>query len=362
MKLTALLVKNAKGGKHPLKPDEDYTNRDYKLFDGEGLFLLVKKNGNKHWRLKYRFLGKEKLLALGAYPLLSLQGAREAKLEAKRLIVGGIDPVAHKKSSKADAVRNVQNTFHIIAMEWYENRKDIWKRRYAQEVLKRLEEDIFPHLGKMPIKDIEPPLLLEVIRKIERRGALELAKRQLQKCGEIFRYAIATGRATRDPSNDIKEALMARKNERKLFKESGEKIENGLFDFTFEKDINNLEKNFALYLADNDAVTWWHRMVARQDYALQGWQRNKIYPDFIACANQNRLFVMETKGLQLKGNDDTEYKTRLFDLLTDYYHQPFDVGTLGLQADNSTEVSLHMLMEDNWEECVAGYIQSSNPY
>ena len=196
MKLTAIQVKNA-------KPQE----KDYKLFDGEGLFLLVKKNGNKHWRLKYRFLGREKLLALGAYPLLSLQDAREAKLQAKRLIAGGTDPVAHKKSNKEDAVRNVQNTFQAIALEWYENRKDIWKPRYADEVLKRLKEDIFPHIGKMPIKDIEPPLLLDVIRKIEKRGALELAKRQLQKCGEVFRYAIATGRGERDPSQDIKEAL-----------------------------------------------------------------------------------------------------------------------------------------------------------
>lgn len=146
--------------------------------------------------------------------------------------------------------------------------------------------------------------------------------------------------------------VMARQNERKLFKESGDKVENSLFEIVVEKDLNNLEKDFALYLADRDTVTWWHRMVARQDYALQGWQRNKIYPDFIACMNENRLFVMETKGLQLKGNDDTEYKTRLFDLLTDYYRQPFDIGTLGLQADDSTEISLHMLMEDTWPDDV----------
>ena len=127
MKLNARKVETA-------KPEE----KDYKLFDGEGLFLLVKKNGNKHWRLKYRFLGKEKLLALGPYPLLSLQDARETKLDAKRLIAGGIDPVAHKKSNKEDAVRNVQNTFQAIALEWHENRKDIWKPRYADDVLKRL--------------------------------------------------------------------------------------------------------------------------------------------------------------------------------------------------------------------------------
>ena len=202
MKLTAIQVKQAK-----------VKEKDYKLFDGEGLFLLVKKNGNKHWRLKYRILGVEKLLAIGPYPLISLQEAREAKTDAKKLIANGVDPVLVKQNNKDEAVRNVQNTFQAIALEWYDNRKGIWKERYAKDVLKRLEEDIFPQIGKMPIKDIEPPLLLDVIRKIEKRGAVELAKRQLQKCGEIFRYAIATGRAVRDPSNDIKEALKPVKTE-----------------------------------------------------------------------------------------------------------------------------------------------------
>lgn len=172
------------------------------------------------------------------------------------------------------------------------------------------------------------------------------------KSGDIVFRLITNGneKLNFEIAHELK--VMARQNERKLFKESGDKVENSLFEVVFEKDLNNLEKDFALYLSDSDAVTWWHRMVARQDYALQGWQRNKIYPDFIACMNENRLFVMETKGLQLKGNDDTEYKTRLFDLLTDYYHQPFDVGTLGLQADNSAEISLHMLMEDTWPDKV----------
>jgi hypothetical protein len=196
MKLSAIQVKQA-------KPKE----KDYKLFDGEGLFLLVKANGKKHWRLKYNFLKKEKLLALGAYPLFSLQEAREAKLDAKRLIASGVDPVAYKQEQKQDSIRNAENTFKSIAIEWFDNKKDSWTDRYANQLLKRLEDDIFPHIGNKPIKDIEPPLLLDVIRKIEKRGALDLSKRQLQKCGEIFRYAIATGRAVRDPSNDIREAL-----------------------------------------------------------------------------------------------------------------------------------------------------------
>lgn len=182
-------------------------DKQYKLADGGGLFLLVKPNGNKHWRLKYRIDRKEKLLAIGPYPLTSLGEARQARDDAKRLIAKGEDPVIHKQKVKHTVVRDAKNTFQAVALEWYENRKDSWSERYADGVIRRLEKDIFPEIGKMPIRDIEPPLLLNVIRKIENRGAQEIAKRQLQKCGEIFRYAIACGKAVRDPSRDIGGAL-----------------------------------------------------------------------------------------------------------------------------------------------------------
>lgn len=183
------------------------TEKQYKLADGEGLYLLVKSSGVKIWRMKYRFLGKEKTLTIGAYPLISLGEAREAKVKAKKLLHSGVDPMARKSATAIEAKENAANTFQTIAFEWYDNRKDRWKPRYAEEVLKRLKDDILPSLGSMPVRDIEPPILLEVIRKIEKRGAHELARRQLQKCGEIFRYAIAIGKATRDPSADIREAL-----------------------------------------------------------------------------------------------------------------------------------------------------------
>lgn len=176
------------------------------------LHLLVKKTGVKSWRLKYRFLGKEKLLTIGTYPIVSLLEAREEKVKAKRLIADNIDPVSHKREQKLATADNLENTFEAIALEWHENKRTVWTERYANQILDRLKDDIFPHIGKMPVKDIEPPALLEVIRKIEKRGALDLAKRQLQKCGEIFRYAIATGRGVRDPSRDIREALKPAKS------------------------------------------------------------------------------------------------------------------------------------------------------
>tara|TARA_R100000005_G_scaffold96726_1_gene86833 strand:- start:18554 stop:19708 length:1155 start_codon:yes stop_codon:yes gene_type:complete len=172
------------------------------------MYLEIRPNGSKYWRFKYRFVGKEKLLALGVYPETSLAEAREKLLQARKLLESGVDPSQDRKKKKALAKESAENTFEVLAWEWYANRKSRWRERYAEEIITRLEKDIFPEIGNIPIVEIEPPLLLQVIRKIENRGAYELAKRQLQKCGEIFRYAIATGKAIRDPSQDIKEALM----------------------------------------------------------------------------------------------------------------------------------------------------------
>lgn len=185
--------------------------KQYKLADGGGLYLLVKPNGNKHWRLKYRIHGKEKLLAIGPYPLTSLLEARQARDDAKRLLANGEDPVLHKKKVKQIIIRDAKNTFKAVALEWYEINKPKWSERYADGVLTRLETYIFPEIGNYPITEIEPPLLLQTIRKIENRPAIEIAKRQLQKCGEIFRYAIACGKCVRDPSSDIKGALRPQK-------------------------------------------------------------------------------------------------------------------------------------------------------
>ena len=187
--------------------------KQYKLADGGGLYLLVKPNGNKHWRLKYRIHGKEKLLAIGPYPLTSLLEARHARDDAKKLLANGEDPVLHKKKKKQVIIRDAKNTFQAVALEWYEINKSKWSERYADGVLTRLETYIFPEIGSYPITEIEPPLLLQTIRKIENRPAIEIAKRQLQKCGEIFRYAIACGKCVRDPSSDIKGALRPQKKE-----------------------------------------------------------------------------------------------------------------------------------------------------
>ena len=134
-----------------------------KLPDGQGLYLWVMPNGKKYWRFTYRIHEKQKTLALGVYPEVTLKEARNKRLEARKVVSNGKDPSLERKKTKAMAIVNAQNTFKAIAEEWYELKKDSWKPRYADEVIKRLKEDIFPEIGDYPIKEIEPPLLLQVI-------------------------------------------------------------------------------------------------------------------------------------------------------------------------------------------------------
>lgn len=187
------------------------SKKSIKMADGGGMYLEVMPNGSKYWRLKYRYNGKEKRLALGVYPIVSLKQAREKRDEAKELLADNKDPSLEKKKKKALSKQSAVNTFEEIAREWHDNNKSKWSERYADGIMTRLETYIFPEIGSYPITEIEPPVLLQTIRKIENRPAIEIAKRQLQKCGEVFRYAIATGRAVRDPSFDIKGALKPQK-------------------------------------------------------------------------------------------------------------------------------------------------------
>lgn len=185
------------------KPKE----RPYKMADSGGLYLLVNPSGSKLWRLKYRFLGKEKLLALGSYPLISLAEAREARDNAKKIHASGKDPIHDKHIKKDAAIRNAQNTFKVIALEWYENQIGKWSRSHALNVMRRLEIDIFPYIGTRPIADIDAPELLKVLRRIEERGSLHVTDKVKQICGQIFRYGIATGKCQRDISADLRGAL-----------------------------------------------------------------------------------------------------------------------------------------------------------
>ncbi len=196
MALTAIQVKTTKA-----------TDKPQKLTDGGGMYLLVQPNGAKYWRLDYRFAGKRKTLAIGVYPDISLLEARERRDAARKILANGADPGEIKKVKKAAAVALTENCFEMVAREWFSKHAPNWRENHSDKIIRRLEVDIFPWLGARPIGEITAPELLDTIRRIESRGALETAHRALANCGQVFRYAIATGRAQRDTAADLRGAL-----------------------------------------------------------------------------------------------------------------------------------------------------------
>jgi integrase len=193
-------IRNAKSREKP-----------YKLADGGGLFLLVNANGSKYWRMKYRYAGKEKLLALGVYPDVTLKQARKKREDARRKLDESIDPGELRKVEAREKKLAAVNSFETVAREWYAKQLHTWVKTHSTDVLRRLEGNIFPAIGPRPIAKIDAPELLATVRKIEARGAYDLAHRVLAVCGQVFRYGIATGRCSRDISADLRGALTPHK-------------------------------------------------------------------------------------------------------------------------------------------------------
>jgi integrase len=196
MPLTDIAVRNA-------KPDN---SKSIRLKDERGLYLEISPAGGKWWRLRYWFKGKENRLSLGVYPDITLKEARERRDEARKLLANGIDPSIARKA-QLSSVSADQETFQIIAEEWFAKFKHTWTENTAETIIERLRKDIFPFIGGRPIREITAPELLAVLRRIESRGAVETSRRDLQKCGQIFRYAVATGRAERDVAADLRGAI-----------------------------------------------------------------------------------------------------------------------------------------------------------
>jgi integrase len=176
------------------------------LFDGGGLFLLITPTGGKLWRFKYRFDGKEKKIAFGSYPEVSLLDARQRRDEARRQLANGFDPGEIRKVQKQASIQETE-TFEAIAREWHTRFFSTWSEGYAETLLSRLELYIFPWIGKRPIAEIKVPELLAVLQRIESRGKLDTTQRVRIICGQVFRYAVVTGRAERDPTTALKGAL-----------------------------------------------------------------------------------------------------------------------------------------------------------
>ncbi|MSR08045.1 MAG: DUF4102 domain-containing protein [Gammaproteobacteria bacterium] len=184
--------------------------KPYRLWDATGLYIEVSPSGGKLWRVKYRFNKKEKRLALGAYPEVALKEAREKRDDARRLLRDHLDPAMVRRDTKAAKVaeeRSAGATFRVIAEEWLEKNAPRWSAGTAGSVTDRLKANVYPWLGDKPITAIEAPEVLAVIRRIEARGAPEVARRVLQICGQIFAYAISTARASRNPAGDLRGAI-----------------------------------------------------------------------------------------------------------------------------------------------------------
>ncbi len=201
--LSAAQCKNAKSSGNSVR----------KLPDGDGLYLWIYLDGRKYWRMRYWQAGKEKCLSLGVYPIVSLSDARKKRDELRKQLQADLDPSAERKAANLRKKLAAENSFEAVAREWYGKQLHTWVPHHASDIKRRLENNIFPSIGKRPIDEIEATELLQTLRKIEDRGAYDLAHRVSQVCGQVFRYGIATGRCTRNLSTDLRGALTPHKKQ-----------------------------------------------------------------------------------------------------------------------------------------------------
>jgi integrase len=214
MPLTDTAIKKAKPGAKPVK-----------LSDGKGMYLLVSPAGSKLWRWKYRVLGKEKVMALGAYPDVPLAQAREAMAEARKVLASGADPMVKRKTDKVATRTAAENSFETVARMWWAHWKPARSEQHAGQVMRRFEANVFPYIGARPVSEILAPELVAMLKAIEKRGVNDLAKRALQTSGQVFRYAIAHGLATRNPATDIKPSdVLASRQKQNLARIDGKEL------------------------------------------------------------------------------------------------------------------------------------------
>ncbi|ENO1078634.1 MULTISPECIES: tyrosine-type recombinase/integrase [Enterobacter] len=185
------------------KPED----KPYTLGDGQDLSLLIEPNGSKSWRFRYRYAGKPKMISLGVYPTITLADARSRRDEARKLVAEGKNPSEVRKDQKLALQTDSENSFEKIAREWHQLKSAKWSVGYASDIMEAFKNDIFPYVGTRPVGEIKPLELLNVLRKIEKRGALEKIRKVRQRCSEVFRYSIATGRAEYNPAADLSSAL-----------------------------------------------------------------------------------------------------------------------------------------------------------
>lgn len=283
------MLTNAKIKSITLPPDTQ--KRPDKYSDSGGLQLHVFSNGGKYWRLAYRFEGKQKTYSIGIYPEVSLAEAREKREEIKKLIKANIDPMATKKEQEFD--KGGFNTFQHVALEWYSKKQTVWAATTANKVKRRLEADILPYLGSLPIAEITAPILLHTIQRIETRS-VDTAYRALEECGQIFRYGIATGKNLHDPSVAIRGALTKRsKNHFAALIEPKEvgALLRAIDDFngTFVvKSALQLAPLFFVRIGELRTAKW-----SEIDFERAEWRY------FITKTKQNHIVTLSTQALKI---------------------------------------------------------------
>ncbi|MFC0131406.1 integrase [Massilia eurypsychrophila] len=293
--LTDIQVKNAK------PKDKPYT-----LADGDGMYLEVSPAGSKIWRMAYRQPnGKNTRLTFGAYPEVSLLDARQKRMDARKLKAAGTDPAQAKRIDKVNKATANANTFEAVAREWHANKLESWQPRTATNILHRLEMDVFPLIGRHPISAIKAPLILDVLRQIEKRGALDMAKRQGQVCGQIFRYAIACGKADVDPVPSLRGALKPSSNgthaaitadELPEFLRAFEKIEGRMFTPTrvmFRLMMMTFVRTSEL------TETPWSEIDLENESWIIDWRRMKMGKKKVRPRKVNHHVFLPTQGWSL---------------------------------------------------------------
>lgn len=280
-------------------------DKSYKLTDGGGLYLLVNPDGSKYWRMGYRFEGTERLLAFGKYPDVSLADAREARMAARDKINAGIDPSQAKRIEKKNKATANANTFESVARAWHVNKSESWQERTATNILHRLEKDVFPLIGKHPIADIKAAVMLDVLRQIEKRGAVDMAKRQGQVCGQIFRFAIAEGKAEIDPIPSLRGALKPSTNghhaaitpdELPEFIRAFEKIEGRMFVPT--KVMFRLMMLIFVRTSELTETPWSEIDLENESWVID-WHRMKMGKKKVNPRKVNHHVFLPTQGWEL---------------------------------------------------------------
>jgi integrase len=283
MPLTVLQVEKAKAAE-----------KDYKLSDERGMYLLVTKAGGKLWRLKYRIDGREKVLCIGSYPDLSLKEARELRDKARNQLANGIDPSADKKAKKASSAQSNADSFEHLAKEWFATRMKDMSETHKARTLSILNSYLLPYVGGKPVKEITAPMLLEVLRKIEAKGIVETARRAKQVASQVFRYAVITGRAQHDPAADLKGALQVPKKKHFAAITEPKKVGDLMLA------IDSYNGSFIVQAALKCSALWFCRPgeLRSLEWANVNWQEKRL--ELTAeKTHQQHIIPLSTQSLEL---------------------------------------------------------------